>query len=253
MKNVLTKFLAGFVYVVMVIVNFLANGLPINNRTTGEISDAYPNLFTPSGLTFSIWGVIYLLLGGYVVYQFLQSGKRKEDLFKKINVLFVGTSFANISWIFAWHYDLIGLSVIIMAILLTLLIRIADILRVEHFTVLEKFFILAPFSVYFGWITVAAIANVTVFFVSISWNGFGIPDFIWTSIILFVGAVIGILRTCKDQNFFYGLVLIWAYLGILFKHLSADGFDGQYRSIIITVIICLISFGFFVGRLLYKK
>ncbi len=253
MNNISIKFFSGILYVFMIIVNFLANGLPINNRSTGEISDAYPNLFAPAGLTFSIWGVIYLLLGGYVVYQFLQKGKQKEALFKKINILFIGTSFANISWIFAWHYDLIGLSVIIMAILLTLLIRIADILRMEHFTALEKYFILVPFSVYFGWITVAAIANVTVFFVSIGWNGFGIADYIWTNIILLVGAVIGILRTHKDQNVAYGTVLIWAYLGILLKHLSVDGFDGQYRSVIVTVIICLLSFGFFVVRLLYKK
>jgi hypothetical protein len=172
---------------------------------------------------------------------------------KKVNVLFIATSLANISWIFAWHYDFIGLSVLIMAVLLVLLIKIADILRVEQLTAREKLFISNPFSVYFGWITVAAIANITVFLVSIGWNGFGIADFVWTSIILLVGALIGVLRMRKDKNISYGLVLIWAYLGILLKHLSAGGFGGQYPIVIATVMVCLVLFVFFVLRVYYQK
>lgn len=253
MNSMFLKIIAGIAYIAMVAVNFLANGLPINNRSTGEISDAYPNLFAPAGFTFSIWGLIYLLLGGYVFYQFIRSDQKMEDLFKKINVFFIATSVANISWIFSWHYDQIGLSVLIMAALLYFLIEIADILRVEKFTFIEKLFLHTPFSVYFGWITVAAIANVAVYFVSIDWNGFGVADFVWTSIILVVGALVGILRMRKDHNVVYGIVLIWAYLGILFKHVSSSGFDGQYQSIIVTVMVCLVLFCFFVGRLLYKK
>ncbi len=247
------KILVAVTYVAMVVVNFLANGLPINNRSTGEISDAYPNLFAPAGLTFSIWGVIYLLLFGYVLYQFVQKDQKREDLFQKINPFFIATSLANISWVFVWHYDSIGLSVLIMATLLFLLIKIADILRAEQFTTREKLFMWAPFSVYFGWITVAAIANITVFLVSIGWNGFGVADYVWTSVIVLVGAVIGILRMRKDRNVVYGLVLVWAYLGILLKHVSSDGFGGQYPSIIATVIACLIALVFFVGKIWREK
>jgi hypothetical protein len=253
MKNIYIKILALVTYVAMIIVNFLANGLPINNRGTGEISDAYPNLFAPAGPAFSIWGLIYLLLGVYVIYQFVKKEQKAEEIIQKINPLFIATSLANISWIFAWHYDYIALSVCIMAVLLVLLIKIADILRVEKFSALEKLFIWAPFSIYFGWITVASIANITVFLVSIGWDGFGIADFVWTSIILLVGALIGILRMNKDKNIAYGLVLVWAYSWILFKHLSVSGFDGQYPSIIVTGIVCLILFIFFIIRIFYKK
>jgi hypothetical protein len=253
MKNTSIKIFAGLAYVAMVVVNFLANGLPINNCSTGQISDAYPNLFAPAGPAFSIWGLIYLLLGVYVFYQFLNKNQKIDVLLKKINPLFIATSIANISWIFAWHYDYIGLSVLIMATLLILLIKIADILRTEKFTSIEKLFIWAPFGVYFGWITVASIANITIFLVSLGWNGFGITDFVWTSIILLVGSVIGIMRMNKDKNIAYGLVLIWAYSWILFKHLSIGGFGGQYMSIIITVILCLVLFLFFIGRIIYKK
>ena len=193
------------------------------------------------------------MLAGYVVYQFVRSDRENDRFFNKINILFIATSLANVLWIFAWHYDYIGVSVIIMAALLILLIKIADLLRTKQFTGLEKLFISAPFHIYFGWITVAAIANVTVFLVSMGWTGFGIADFIWTSIILLVGALIGILRMRKDRSVIYGFVLIWAYIGILIKHISASGFDGQYPSIIATVVLCLVLFGFFVGRIIYKK
>ncbi len=253
MKNTYIKILAGVAYLAMVAVNFMANALPINNRSTGEISAAYPNLFAPAGPAFAIWGLIYLLLGAYVVYQFVKKNQKSEDFFRKINPLFIATSIANLSWIFAWHYDFIGLSVLIMVALLILLIKIADIIRTEQFTSIQKLFIRAPFSIYFGWITVAAIANITVFIVSTGWGGFGIADFVWTSIILMVGAMIGILRMRKDKNVAYGMVLIWAYSWILFKHMSASGFDRQYPSVITTVTVCLGLFVFFVGRLFYKN
>lgn len=253
MKNIFIKIMTAFFYVAMIIVNFLANALPINNRTTGMISDAYPNLFAPAGMTFSIWGLIYLLLGGYVFYQFTKRGQKKEKLFEKINLLFITTSIANISWIFAWHYDYIFFSVLLMLILLVSLIKIADILRKEKLNFKERLFISIPFSVYFGWITVATIANITVFLVSLGWSGFGMADFIWTSIILLIGALIGILRMCRDKNIAYGLVLIWAYFGILFKHLSSGGFSGQYPSVILIAVVCLVLFGFFTGRISCKK
>lgn len=253
MKKLIIKIFAGLAYIAMVVVNFLANSLPINNRSTGAISDAYPNLFAPAGPAFSIWGLIYLLLGAYVVYQFISKDQKIDALMKKINQFFIISSLANIAWILTWHYDYIGFSVIIMAILLISLIKIADIIRVQKFSSQEKFFIWAPFSVYFGWITVATIANISVFLVSIGWNGFGITDLVWTSVILLVGALIGILRMHKDKNIAYGLVLVWAYSWILFKHLSASGFNGQYPFIITAAIVCLILFILFIGKIALKN
>ncbi len=253
MKITFTKVVATVTYIGMVVMNFLANSLPINNRSTGAISDSYPNIFAPAGPAFSIWGLIYLLLGIYVIYQFVNKDNRVDAVLAQINPLFIATSVANISWILAWHYDYIGLSVLIMTTLLILLIKIADILRVEQFSQVGRFIIRAPFSIYFGWITVATIANVTVFLVSIGWDGFGISESILMSIILLVGATIGIIRMHKDKNIPYGLVLIWAYSWILFKHMSPTGFDGQYPTVIATTIAYIMLFLFSIGRLAFKK
>ncbi|MDD4738184.1 MAG: tryptophan-rich sensory protein [Candidatus Pacebacteria bacterium] len=244
------KILALFAYIAMIVVNFLATSLPINNRSTGEISDAYSNLFAPAGIAFSIWGLIYLLLAIYVVYQFKS---KNEGLLKKINLLFIITSIANILWIFAWHYDYIAISLVLILVLLLGLIKIADIIRLNNLTKEEKRFIGIPFSVYFGWITVATIANITVYLVSINWGGLGLPDFIWTTVVLIIGAIIGILRMSKDKSVAYGLVLVWAYLGILLKHLSTDGFAGQYPIIIYTLIICLVLFVISIGRMAVRN
>jgi len=226
-------------YVIMVTVNALAILLPIAGKQTGEVSDSYPNLFAPAGYAFSIWGLIYILLGIYVVYQLW---RKKDEVAARVNRLFIANAILNAIWIFAWHYDVIWLSVIIMAGLLITLIKIADILRTNKLTNKEGWFMRLPFSVYFGWITVATIANVTVFLVSIGWNGFGLSESFWTIVILLVGALIASWRTLKDRAIAYGLVPVWAYGAILYKHLAASGFNGKYPAVIGTVILCLLIF-----------
>lgn len=256
-NNFFLKISVLVAYVAMIGVNFLANALPIGGVTTGEASDSFPNLFTPAGVTFSIWGLIYLLLLVYTVYQF-SSGKKndnpnREIIFKKINQYYLATSFANIAWIFAWHHGIIWLSVLIMLVFLVLLIKIADILNKERFSLRDNLCIRAPFSIYFGWITVATIANITAFLVNIGWNGFGISEIVWTIVILLVGAAIGTLRAYKDKNIFYVSVLVWAYSGILLKHVTVSGFNGNYPSIIATIFLCIVIFLGMIGFLVFKQ
>jgi hypothetical protein len=242
----LLKIFVTLAYVAMVFVNYLANALPIGGVTTGQASDSYQNLFTPAGLTFSIWGLIYLLLAVFVIFFWIEFGKKSNKernlVLQKTGELFIITSLANIAWIFAWHYGLIPVSVIIMLILLGTLIMLAELLNKQKLSTGEKIWLLLPFSLYFGWITVATIANITVLLVSLNWDGFGIADNIWTIIILLVGAAIGILRALKDKNIPYILVLIWAYSGIWLKHSSANGFSNQYPDIITTLLICIALF-----------
>ena len=140
-----------------------------------------------------------------------------------------------------------------MLALLTLLIKIADIVNHKEQSTLNTIFVRLPFSIYFGWITIATIANVTVFLQSINWNGFGISEQIWIIIILLIGAAIGITRMFKDKNIYYGLVLVWAYSGIWLKHTSQDGFNSNYPNIINIVIFCIALFVISIGYLSYKK
>lgn len=228
-------------YVVMIAVNILANMLPIGGKTTGEISALYPNLFTPAPYTFGIWGVIYVLLALFVLYQFGLFGSKRDShraaLLRDIGLLFALSSVANALWLVAWHYGQIATSVLLMLFLLITLIAINTRLRGREKNFKEWFFVRLPFSIYFGWITVATIANITTLLVALEWDGFGLSDQVWTVIVLALGTLIAATVTIKQQSIAYALAVIWAYVGILVQHLSADGFDGAYPAIIITASV----------------
>ncbi len=237
------RIFAAITFVIMIVVNGLANVLPINGQTTGAISDSYLNLFAPAGYTFAIWGVIYLMLLVYSIYQsgiFKSNNMRiNEELLDRIGIFFAISSILNTVWIFAWHYNVIWLSMVLIITILVNLIAINEEIRKNDLTFKEKLLIKVPFGVYFGWVTVATIANVTTFLVSIGWRGFGLPEAIWTIIILFVGFLIASIVIVRDKNIAYALTVIWAYTGILVKHSSKVGFDGKYPSVISAVSICI--------------
>lgn len=250
-KNVLIKILVTLAYFAVITVNYLANALPIGGVTTGEASDSFSNLFTPAGVTFSIWGLIYTLLLVYVLYNWGLFGKKpnkkKQKILNKVGVLFIVNAIANCCWIFAWHHGQIALSVMIMLVLLITLILVADLLNKEKFSLTETICLRLPFSIYFGWITVATIANITVLLVSIGWDGWGVSEQLWTIIILLIGATIGIWRSLKDKNIAYLAVFIWAYGGIILKHSSENGFANAYPAIIATLILCVMLYSVTIG------
>lgn len=248
-RSKVIRFIVLITYIIMVVANALAESLPINGQTTGEISDKYGNLFAPAGYTFAIWGLIYFLLALYTLYQLpIWKNNKNSDLLDQIGIYFSISSIANTIWIIDWHYDLIGLSLVIMVLILLCLIHINKMILDATLSNREKVFVRLPFSIYFGWITIATIANATAFLVSIGWDGFGLSDTVWTIAILLVGAAIGITVMIRNQDIAYGLVFIWAYVGILMKHISESGFAGEYPAVSNTVIGCLVLF---IGTLLY--
>ena len=222
-------------YIVMLTVNALANILPLNGKDTGAISNQYANLFTPAPLTFAIWGAIYLLLLIYVIAQLLPTKTEaviaRQAMLRELSSWFMVTSLLNAGWIFAWHYEQIALSMVIMVALLLGLMRVAWMLRAPHCNFREELTLRIPFGLYFGWITVATIANATVLLKSLSWNGFGISDPVWTVILLTVGAAIAAVTMYRIRSVAYGLAVLWAYAGILNRHLSAP-YSGQYGLVI---------------------
>ena len=244
--------------IAMLTVNALSSILPINGVTPKEVSDRYPNLFVPAPLTFSIWGVIYLLVIGYVLYQ-LGLFRRKGEavnaaLLNKTGIIFIVSSVLNLSWIIAWHYGQLVLSFIILALLLVALIRIRlYIAAQEPLSKKEKWFVRLPFSVYFGWVTIATIAGATALLVGTGFSGFGISEPVWTMVILLVGAVIGIATALRFRDVAYLAVFIWAYANILSNHLPSGIYTGAYPGVIATLALSLVAFVAVILALLWKK
>jgi benzodiazapine receptor len=199
-----------------VVVNGLAGSTTIlGGKSTAEISDATPTLITPAGYVFSIWGVIYILLGIFVIFQALPTQKGKDSQ-EKIGWLFVASCLLNIAWLFLWQFEYLSLSVALMFLLLATLIAIYLRLNIgKSITSLrEKLAVHVPFSVYLGWITIASIANVAVTLVSTGWDGFGISPEIWAALIITIAMLITLLVIATRKDVAYGLVIIWALLGI---------------------------------------
>lgn len=221
------RYFAIFAFTLTIIANGLANALPLNGRSTADVSAAYPSLFTPAGVTFSIWGVIYLSLLGFIIYQVIPSQK-SSSILQKIVPIFSVSCFANATWIFAWHYDFIALSLVLMLVLLVCLIAIYRALYSERNAASksELVFVHFPFSLYLGWISVATIANISALQISSGWDDVLISASDWTLMKLAFAGAIGAAVIMLKRDVVFGLVVAWASFGIALKQVDFPEVSG---------------------------
>jgi hypothetical protein len=220
MKNdVVRQWINVLAVILTLVVNGLANALPLNGQTTAAISDRFKVYFVPAGYVFSIWGLIYLGLIAFAVYQALPA-QRENSRLRRIGYLFALSCLANSVWIFLWHYEFFLLTLVAMTALLLLLIAMYLRLGIGHapVTTLEKWAVNIPFSVYLGWITVATIANVTDVLDYLKWSGWGLSPEGWMVIVLIVAVAIATAVSLTRGDIAYMLVIVWAFVGIAIKH-----------------------------------
>jgi benzodiazapine receptor len=220
-KNIIRQSVNVVAVIATIVANGLANALPLNGQTTGEISDRFQVYFVPAGYVFSIWGLIYLGLILFAVYQALP-GQRDNPRLSRIGYLFALSCVANIAWLFLWHYEQFPLTLVAMLSLLALLMAIYVRLGIGRVAAptSERWFVHLPFSIYLGWVTVATIANVTSVLDYWSWGGWGISAEVWTVIMLIAGAGIASVVSLTRGDVAYMLVIMWAFAGIAIKHVD---------------------------------
>jgi hypothetical protein len=210
------------VYVVTVIVNGAANALPINGQQTAEISDRFQVFVIPAGYVFSIWGVIYLLLGAFTVFQALPS-RRTDPLLRDLGWLPALTGVLNTTWVLLFQYEMFVATVPVMVALLATLIVIHR-RSWEHRASIDRtadLLVRVPFSVYLGWITVATIANIAQTLQAVGFDGFGIQPEVIASGVLLLGLTIALTFVWRFHDAAYGLVIVWAYAGIVVKEAAS--------------------------------
>lgn len=234
------KWINTAAFAAMVAVNALAELVPIGGMTTGQISAMYPNLFTPAPITFAVWGLIYFLMLLYVVYQHgvLDGEEESTQVREKIGPWFAVSCGLNILWIILWHSLMFALSVMTIVLLLIVLIVITKRLRGADNSLKMKVTTQAGFSLYYGWIIAATIANISVFLTYTGWDGWGISQQVWTMLVLLTGAVIAGAVVIVGKDRIAGAAVMWAYVGIFIRHVSLAQGEPVYPFIIAAVIVC---------------
>lgn len=244
MKTVKTLAILNFViYVIAFVVSQMSQFKLIGDTDMGEVSARYENVFTPAGITFSIWGVIYLGLFAFTIYHLIQAYKKDihaeaNQVLQRIGYYFVANNLATTAWVFAWLYEYVALSLVLMIIQLYTLTRIQITLKIydPYKSVTSKLFTQIPLSLYFAWICIATIANASSFFVYIGFDGAGISDSSWAILLIVIATLLSVFIICFKHNPYFGLVVLWALYGIYLKRVEIN--EILYQDVIKTVWLC---------------
>ncbi|MBT8262050.1 MAG: tryptophan-rich sensory protein [Bacteroidia bacterium] len=231
----------GIALVSVIIINYLSNTGKMNNTTIGEVSGELTTLFTPAGYAFAIWGLIYLSLFGFIIYQgrSLFVKVRDDEFVNRTGWWFVLSCIANGAWVFCWLYEFTGLSVLCIFLLLISLLKIVVNNNMERWDapISVIAFLWWPFVIYSGWVTVASIANVSAWLTKLEWNGLGISESIWTIIMIIIAGVINLLVTWKRNMREFALVGVWALVAI-----AIANWEGNKAIVFTSIAVAAILF-----------
>lgn len=203
------------------IVNSLSNFFPPGGQNVGEIANTVLAgvMITPANYAFAIWGVIYIGLLTYGVYQFRQ---RQNPDIRRANLFLITACVIQMAWIYLFTLQLFWLSVVAMVGILVSLIRAYVVLGIGEFAVSKRHRWMAhiPFSIYTAWISVATVVNVASALYANGWSDFGLGDVAWTVIMLGVAGAIATLVVLQRGDGAFTLVFVWAYVAIVIRQQS---------------------------------
>lgn len=208
-------------YALVITVNGLANALPINDVTSGAVSDRYPSLVTPAGYVFSIWGVIYALLAVFIGYQALPA-QRDDPRLQRLGYAFAVSCVCNATWLFAWHHQQIVLAWLLIVALLVSLMVCYERLRGAPRSRGERFTVRLPFSIYLGWVTVATVANTAILLLDLGVDGGGVAA-LWGVVAITAATAVGLTMLVRRADIAFCLVLVWAFAGIAVAQSQGSG------------------------------
>lgn len=222
MKNINRQIAIIITTIITLTVNGLANALPLNGLTTGEISDSFDTFFVPAGYVFSIWGLIYIGLIAFTIFQALPS-QRENPRLVRIGWWLVIGNLANAAWIFLWHYQQFALTLIAMLTLLFSLLKsyVGIQKDKQNISLAERLSVNLPISIYLGWISVATIANISDVLNYFNWGQFGLSASTWMIILLAVVSALAWAMSLRQRDAAYLAVLLWALAGIGIKFPSS--------------------------------
>lgn len=216
---------------VVLVATLIMNGISQSDlvpNTVGQLGESRAIFFLPAGYVFAIWGVIYIGLIGFVIYQFRPVAVEK-GVVDRVGIWFIVSSIANSVWVILFVYDLIWISTAVIVILLLSLIMVYRNLGIgmREIDWQERWAVHVPFSIYLGWVSVATVAN---FAAALYESGadvslLGINADVWTVIMLAVAAVLAFAMLYFRRDLAYALVVVWAVVGIYVRPFDTEVFD----------------------------
>ncbi len=226
--------------VATIVFNGLAAAGYVNGVTSEIISSKYPTILTPAAYAFSIWGLIYLGLTAFSVFQLLPANLNR---FRPVRSLYILSCVFNCAWIYFFHQDQIGICLAIILMLWGSLLLI-KIKLAGCATLAETWLMQAPFGIYFGWVTAASLVNLMLFLKYVG-SPAASSSYLGSALILSAAACAVMVRV-KLWNFFYPLAIAWALTAIAVKQ---SGNTAIVVSAALGVVICLVTTGSFVVNL----
>jgi hypothetical protein len=240
-KNALLVSCNTITFVLMLLMNYTSNARLLNGLTVADIAHKYDTLFAPADYAFIIWGVIYLLCTGFIIYQFTLVKNDPDAYIQRTGFWFAVSNLANTLWVYCWVHEWLDLCVIIIFILLVSLIILTIKLRLEldDEPVRVIFFVWWPIAIYLGWVMVATIASAASWLVSIQWKGFGFEPDIWTIIMIVIACILYIFLN-QTRNLRESVIAgIWAFIAIAVQQVGAHDYvaiTAIIASLILTVL-----------------
>lgn len=223
LNDKLRQMLVVFSIVTLIVMNYLSTMRAFGGLTNAEVSDKYHTFVTPAGYAFAIWGLIFLGLLAFAVYQALPA-QRYNPRFRAIGGWVMLNSLLNAIWSPIFNQEWMGVSVLVILAMLFSLLKIIDGLQLNRKPVgaTETWLVRVPFSIYFGWLTVATILNVAVYLKATDFSLSGLTESAWAAGILVVGLMIGGFLFNRYRNVAYILVFSWAYIAIAVEQQQYD-------------------------------
>jgi len=224
-------------------VNTLSNFFPPAGLNIGEVANTILGgvQITPANYAFAIWGLIYLGLIAYGIYQ-LQGPQREDPTLRRADWLLIVACLAQIAWVYLFTFQLFWLSVAAMLVILISLIAAYLALDIGQTRASRdrRWLVHTPFSIYLGWISVATIVNVASALYISGWNGWGLSATGWTIVMLLIGAIVGGIVAIQRADVAFTGVFIWAYVAIALRQLSNPNIALTAGGVAIALIVLLL-------------
>lgn len=250
-------------YIAMICVNAIANFGKLGGNTTAGISDLYDSVLTPAGFAFMIWGLIYVLLLFFVITPFVNPKGAAAEFSDSVGIWFSLSCIVNALWMISWHNKMIVLSFVLMLVLFgSLYFAILKVTKTKRTASVNdnavgSFLSRAGIEVYFGWISVAMLANLMSMFTFLGLDGFGSTASILGGALLLAGSLLVSFICMYSSSMMIAFAAVWAYSCILYRHMAEAMLNWNYVGIIVTaavgIVFILIGFGFGVSTASMKE